>query len=143
MIYSETLNNAIIAVNQGLDLFESADIEDSGESVISEYRTNGSIDMRAKIVDKLNLLDQWLASQFKTTVDLYDYWENAGNRLSRDRIKTWDVDPDNYNDTDFIELMLDMLGDEFGYLFAAQMLGDGVGLWELFDKDMPDLFCIC
>jgi hypothetical protein len=97
----------------------------------------GNIDQL--VDDAIAKVATFIYANFPTSKDLYDYWASAGNHLSLDRIETWPSDRDDVDAMTTLEALEYMLGDTLPYLIAHGLLGSGVGLWEMFDQDFPQL----
>lgn len=116
-------------------LLELHNIEGEGDTVITYY-----MDQLPDLVDDaIAKVASFIYANFPTSKDLYDYWATAGSQLSLDRIEIWPSDRDDLDSMTTLEALEYMLGDTLPYLIAHGLLVSGVGLWEMFDQDFPDL----
>jgi hypothetical protein len=119
-------------------LLELHNIESEDDTTITYY-----MDSLPTLVDgAIAKVASFIYSNFPTSKDLYDYWATAGSQLSLDRIKVWPSDRDEVDSMTTMEALEYMLGDALPYLIAHGLLGSGVGLWEMFDQEFPDLHSI-
>lgn len=107
----------------------------SGQDIIDYYQDN----LERLVNDAIAKVETFINTHFKTSQDLWQYWNDAGNHLSLELIKQWCEDPTEYDGMTTMEALEDMLDDNLANLIAQGMLGNGRGLWELFDQDFPCL----
>lgn len=88
------------------------------------------------VVVAVNRLADWLESTFSSAQDLKNWFESAGTHIGLDRINIEEIN-DGETSLEYLENNV----HDFYYLLAQDVVGGGVGLWELFDiqHDFPSL----
>ena len=112
-----------------LNVFRDYDINESGESVIDFYQDQ----LDAKVIDALRKTVAYIYLRYPTADSLVDYFQSEQPGKSFDRIQHWNVECLRDMPTP-VHALYEALGDNFGYLMAASMRGEGIGMWELFDN---------
>jgi hypothetical protein len=88
-------------------------------------------------------IEEYFVNNFGTFNALFDYLDTTANDGSKstELILDWDFESILVNGTytEFVEVLFCIFEDNLPYLLACGLLGAGRGLWEIFDKDFPDL----
>jgi len=118
--------------------FEESDKKDDPDScsILEFYESQ----LPRLIDETISKVRNWCENSFPNADDLVEYMQYCDGNRSLDRIKHWDVELLRSCTSSF-EALQEALGENLPYLIAAGMLGQGVGLWEIFD-DFPDLYCL-
>jgi hypothetical protein len=103
----------------------------SGDTTVDYYRDS----LDSLVDDAIAKVEKYLNDNYPGS-SLIDYFNNCGNEKSLELVKDWDFNAMLANGTyeSPLDWLYGMLEDNLPYMIACGMLGNGRGLWELFDS---------